>query len=165
MSAPSSSSVLVAYFSATGTTARVARALAAATGGSLCEIAPMVPYTDADLDWHDSRSRSSRDMHDPQSRPPVKADGLDMSAYDTLYLGYPIWWDEAPREINTFIETHQLGGKRVIPFATSGGSGIAHSVRQLQKAYPGIRWGKGRLLHATDGQTLRDWAEKEMNTK
>lgn len=151
---------LVAFFSATGETAQAARILADALGADLHAILPATPYTDADLDWHDNRSRSSVEMRDAQARPPLRESGPDMSAYGTLYLGYPIWWDEAPRVINSFLEAHHLEGKRIIPFATSGGSGIGNSVRQLQKAYPASAWGRGRLLQAADEQGIRRWAQQ-----
>lgn len=136
---------LVAYFSATGTTARAAQQIAKETGGELYEIAPAQPYTAADLDWNDKQSRSSVEMNDPKSRPALKAKKADIGSYDTVYLGYPIWWGVAPRIINTFIESHDLRGKRVLPFATSGGSGIERSVEELKAAYPDIVWGEGKM--------------------
>ena len=115
--------ILIAYFSATGTTARAAERLAEATGGTLYAIVPSRPYTPDDLDWHDKRSRSSAEMNDPQARPAIGGRQPDTEDYDTVFIGYPIWWDLAPRIIDTFIESHDLKGKTVIPFATSGGSG------------------------------------------
>lgn len=136
---------LVAYFSATGTTARAAQQIANETGGELYEIAPAQPYTAVDLDWNNKQSRSSVEMNDPKSRPALKAKKADIGSYDTVYLGYPIWWGVAPRIINTFIESHDLRGKRVLPFATSGGSGIERSVEELEAAYPELDWGEGML--------------------
>lgn len=136
---------LVAYFSATGTTAKVAKEIAAETGGELYEIVPAEPYTAADLDWRNSHSRSSVEMNDPKSRPAMKGSKDDIGSYDVVYLGYPIWWGVAPHIINTFIESHDLKGKRVIPFATSGGSGIERSVGELKAAYPDINWQEGKL--------------------
>lgn len=136
---------LVAYFSATGTTARVGQQIAKEAGGELYEIAPAQPYTAADLDWNDKQSRSSVEMNDPKSRPALKAKKADIGSYDTVYLGYPIWWGVAPRIINTFIESHDLRGKRVLPFATSGGSGIERSVEELEAAYPELDWREGKL--------------------
>lgn len=159
---PSPQPVLVAYFSATGTTASVARALADATGGTLHEISPQTPYTHADLNWHDPHSRSSRDMHNPQSRPPILQKELNTGDYRVIFIGYPIWWDEAPREINTFLESYPLEGKKVIPFATSGGSSITHSIRQLERSYPSLNWGKGKLWHPGSTQAIRSWAEQEL---
>lgn len=151
--------ILVAYFSATGTTARAAEKLANVTGGELYAIVPAQPYTSADLDWNDKRSRSSVEMNDPKSRPAIKGRKENIADYDVIFIGYPIWWDLAPRIINTFIESHDLKGKTVIPFATSGGSGIAHSAEALRKSHPGPDWKEGRLLNRTDEKSLREWAE------
>ena len=115
---------LVVYFSATGTTARAARMIADVTGGTLCEIVPQQTYTSDDLDWNDKQSRSSVEMNNPDSRPAVKDTKIDFAAYDVIFIGYPIWWNQAPRIINTFIESHDLKSKTLVPFATSGGSGI-----------------------------------------
>lgn len=155
----SHSAVLVAYFSATGTTAKAASTLAAATGGILHAIQPGKPYTADDLDWHNGKSRSSVEMNDAQSRPALQADSLDTEVYDCIFLGYPIWWDEAPRIINTFIENHHLEGKRVIPFATSGSSSIDNSADKLKLTYPNIRWEKGRRLNGATESTIRQWAQ------
>ena len=118
---------LVVYFSATGTTARAARMIADVTGGTLCEIVPQQTYTSDDLDWNDKQSRSSVEMNNPDARPAVKDTKIDFAAYDVIFIGYPIWWNQAPRIINTFIESHDLKGKTLVPFATSGGSGINNS--------------------------------------
>ena len=136
---------LVAYFSATSTTARAARQIAEKNGGELFEIVPAQEYTNADLDWNDKQSRSSIEMNDPQSRPELKEKKDNMDDYDVVYIGYPIWWGAAPRIINTFIESHDLKGKRIIPFATSGGSGIERSVEELKAAYPELNWEAGKL--------------------
>lgn len=151
--------ILVAYFSATGTTARVAETLADVTGGELYAITPAEPYTDADLDWHDSQSRSSVEMNDPASRPAirVKAGSAD---YDIIFLGYPIWWDLAPRVVNTFLESLDLSGQTVIPFATSGSSSIANSAAELKKSYPALKWREGRLLNRATEKTIREWVGK-----
>ncbi|WP_298064532.1 flavodoxin [uncultured Rikenella sp.] len=151
---------LVLYFSATGTTASVARLIAEQTGADLCEIKPAVPYTAADLDWRNSRSRSSVEMNNPTSRPAIMNVEKDIAAYDLIYLGYPIWWDQAPRIINTFIENHNLKGKRVIPFATSGSSSIDNSVKQLKATYPDIAWEKGKLLNNVDKTVIRQWTDR-----
>ena len=153
---------LIVYFSATGTTETVAKTLAAVTSGALCKITPTVSYTAADLDWNDRQSRSSVEMRTPDARPSIKETHVNIDDYDTLFIGYPIWWDLAPRVINTFIESHTLTGKAIIPFATSGGSGIGNSVAQLKKAYPKLRWKSGRLLNHADKTTLREWAETVM---
>ena len=151
---------LVAYFSATGTTARAAKALAEVSGGTLHEIVPEKAYTSADLDWHDQQSRSSVEMNDPKSRPALKAYRTDLSAYEVVFIGYPIWWDAAPRVINTFIESHDLKGKRLIPFATSGSSGIEESVKALRKSYPELKWSDGRLLNRASDATIQEWIDK-----
>ncbi|MGM9713382.1 MAG: flavodoxin [Prevotella sp.] len=138
---------LIVYFSATGTTRHAAEELARITGADICEIVPAQPYTSADLDWNDKRSRSSLEMNDPTSRPAIKSIGIDIKIYDCIFLGYPIWWDLAPRVVNTFIESNDMTGKTVIPFATSGGSSITGSVSALKKAYPALKWKEGCLLN------------------
>lgn len=152
--------ILIASFSATGTTARVAAKLAAATGGTLYAITPAQPYTTADLDWHDRTSRSSVEMNDASSRPALGGGQIDTNDYDVIFLGYPIWWDEAPRVVNTFLEQHDLRGKRIIPFATSGGSGISNSVTTLKRTYPALDWEDSRLLNRTDERTLGEWLDR-----
>ena len=148
---------LVAYFSATGTTAKAAQSIADITGGTLHEIAPQTAYTNADLDWHDKQSRSSVEMGDTNARPALKEAKTDLSGYDVVFIGYPIWWDQAPRIINTFIESHDLKGKTLVPFATSGGSSITGSVNALRKAYPDLEWQDGRLLNGASRNTILDW--------
>ena len=152
--------VLVAYFSATGTTEDVAEKIAAVTGGELHEIAPEQAYTDADLDWNNRQSRSSVEMNDPKSRPALKEKKANMADYDVVYIGFPIWWGVAPHIVNTFIESHDLKGKTLIPFATSGGSGISQAVAALRKAYPDLNWQDGKLLNHADERTIRAWIEK-----
>ena len=148
---------LVAYFSATGTTAAAARDIARLTQGELCAIAPVEPYTSADLDWRDSQSRSSVEMNDAAARPAMKKTDVDPTAYDVIFVGYPIWWNLAPRIINTFLEFCDLSGKVVIPFATSGSSSITNSAAVLKRTYPELKWQEGRLLNGTDDATLRKW--------
>lgn len=155
-----SSKVLVAYFSATGTTAGVAEKLASATGGELYAIVPEKAYTSADLDWRNDKSRSSVEMKDPKVRPALKGAVKDLDGYDVVFIGYPIWWDAAPRVINTFIESHDLKGKRLIPFATSGSSGIEESVKALRKSYPELKWSDGRLLNRASDATIQEWIDK-----
>lgn len=152
--------VLVAYFSATGTTEDVAEKIAAVTGGELHEIAPEQAYTNADLDWNNRQSRSSVEMNDPKSRPALKEKKANMADYDVVYIGFPIWWGLAPHIVNTFIESHDLKGKTLIPFATSGGSGISQAVAALRKAYPDLNWQDGKLLNRADERTIRAWIEK-----
>ncbi len=157
MNKENSKRILVAYFSATGTTERAAKTLAAATGGELFEIAPVPRYTSADLNWHDRNSRSSLEMADPLCRPEIKAVKTNISDYDIVFVGYPIWWNLAPRQVYTFLDKHDLAGKLVIPFATSGGSSIGGSVADLRKVYPKLNWDNGRLLNRIDAKGARAW--------
>lgn len=151
---------LVAYFSATGTTARVASEIADVTGGDLLKIEPQTPYTNDDLNWNDKQSRSSIEMNDPQTRPAIKPISTNIADYDIIFIGYPIWWDLVPRVINTFIESYNLEGKVLIPFATSGGSSIDNSVASLKKEYPTLQWKNGRLLNRTNRNIIKEWIEK-----
>ena len=153
---------LVVYFSATGTTAKAARTIAEITGGTLYEIVPQQVYTADDLDWNDRQSRSSVEMNNPQARPALKDTKLDVAAYDVIFIGYPIWWDQAPRIINTFIESHDLKGKTLVPFATSGGSGISNSVKELRKAYPDLEWQNGKLLNESNSNAIQNWVSDVM---
>lgn len=151
--------VLVVYFSVTGTTAAAAGRLAEATGGKLLEIEPEKHYTAADLDWRNEKSRCYMEMHDPKYRPAIRKTKVNTTKYDTIYLGFPIWWNIAPTIINTFIEAHDLKGKTVVPFATSGSSTIDNSVKELRKAYPGIDWQAGRRLNSMDVNAIREWVK------
>ena len=135
---------VVTYFSATGTTEAVAKQLAIDNKADLYAIEPAEKYTAADLNWHDKKSRSSVEMNDKNARPALKSK-KSLVKYDVIYIGYPIWWGVAPRIINTFIEQAELEGKTVIPFATSGGSGIEKSVSEFKTAYPNVKWQKGML--------------------
>lgn len=148
--------VLVVFFSATGNTKQTAQKLARIVGADLCEIVPAQPYTSADLDWNDKRSRSSVEMANPQARPDIKPIGLDLKSYDCIFLGYPIWWNLAPRTVNTFIESNGLTGKTIVPFATSGGSSITNSVAALKKTYPTLKWKEGRLLNHADEKSINE---------
>lgn len=142
-----SSKTLVAYFSATGTTARAARRLAESVGADLYEIRPAVPYTRADLNWADSKSRSTLEAHDAACRPAIAGEPVDLSGYATVFVGFPIWWYTAPRIIHSFLESHDFAGKRVVPFATSGGSGLGDTEQILRKrCSPETRWLPGRRL-------------------
>ena len=152
--------VLVVYFSATGTTRNVAKQLADAAQADLCEIVPTEHYTSADLDWHDQHSRSSVEMNDEQARPAIEEIKVDISKYEIIFLGYPIWWNIAPRVVNTFIEMGDMTGKTVIPFATSGGSSITGSFSALKKAYPALKWKEGRLLNRASKEEIKSWLNK-----
>ena len=149
--------VLVVFFSATGTTKQVAVNLAKIVDADICEIIPLQPYTSADLDWHNSHSRSSVEMNNSESRPDIKPIELDLKNYDAIFLGYPIWWDLAPRVVNTFIESNDLTGKTVITFATSGSSSIEGSIEALKKSYPDIKWRGGKLLNGESEKALKTW--------
>ncbi len=125
---------LIAYFSASGETAKLAKTFAAVTGGTLYEIKPKIAYTIVDLNWNDKKSRSSLEMNDKNARPMILEPLENMAQYDTIFLGFPIWWYEAPRIIQTFLESYDLSGKTVVPFATSGGSEIGNIGSILQKS-------------------------------
>ncbi len=138
--------VLVAYFSATGNTAQLATTLAEATGATLFEVQPTVRYTDADLDWRDQESRSSLAMKDPACRPEIVKNLEDAASYDIIYVGFPVWWGTAPREINTFLESYDFSGKTVILFATSGGSTLDQANSLFKEAYPALVWKDGKVF-------------------
>ena len=143
------SKVLVTYFSASGVTAITANKLAKEVDGDLFEIEPKEKYTSADLNWMDKKSRSSVEMNDPASRPEIAKQVENMDMYDTVLVGFPIWWYVEPKIIDTFLDSYDFAGKTVIPFATSGGSGIENVEKNLQKEYPNINWGKGKLLNGS----------------
>ena len=155
-----SGKVLVAYFSATGTTKKVAEDLAKVMDGTLFEIEPKVPYTAGDLDWKNKQSRSSVEMADKNSRPEIKDKVKDIAQYDTVFIGYPVWWYVAPTIINTFIEENDLKGKTIIPFATSGGSPIEPCDSALMKTYPDLKWVPGKLLNKYTPEELEAWKKK-----
>lgn len=154
------SKALVAYFSASGVTAKVASKLAEAAGADLFEIKPETPYTGADLNWQDRDSRSSVEMRDVSSRPAVSGSVENMAEYDVIFLGFPIWWYVAPHIINTFLEGYDMSGKRIILFATSGGSGFGKSVAGLQDSCPGATVMEGKLLNGNpDVNDLKSWVD------
>ena len=140
---------LVVYFSASGKTEMAAKAIVETLGGSLHAIKPAQPYTAADLDWHNKQSRTTLEMNDRSSRPAICADSIDMGNYDKIYLGFPIWWGTAPTIVNTFIESHDLKGKTVVIFATSGGSKTKKAFAELSEQYPDIHWVNGGLMNRT----------------
>lgn len=144
---------LVAYFSASGVTARLAKTLSVVTGGDLCEIRPMQPYTDADLNWNDKHSRSSLEMKDASARPVINGRIENMAQYSMVFVGFPIWWYEAPRIIHTFLESYDFSGKTVIPFATSGGSGMGKTDGILQKSCPKARFLPGKRMSGSASAT------------
>ena len=138
---------LVVYFSATGTTKAVAHRLAKEFNADLYEITPEVPYTAADLDWRDKNSRSTIEMKNKSSRPAIKGHCDNIADYDVVWIGFPVWWYTAPTIVNTFIEAHDLSGKTLKVFATSGGSDVKDSYNDLKKAYPQYKWGESRLMN------------------
>lgn len=137
---------LVAYFSASGTTANLARNLALAADADLYEIQPAVPYTEADLDWRNKQSRSSVEMRDASSRPSITGERLHTEDYDTIFIGFPIWWYVAPTIINTFLESYDFAGKTIIPFATSGGSGMGKTNDKLKPSCKGATLYEGKVF-------------------
>ncbi len=150
---------LVTYFSASGVTRETAKQLADIIGADLYEITPETPYTEADLDWRDKQSRSTIEMNDKSSRPALKDGGkVDLTNYDVVYVGFPVWWYTAPTIINTFIEANDFTGKTIVPFATSGSSNIKKSCEDLQAAYPDYKFGEGRLLNSIDKAEIEAWA-------
>ena len=152
---------LVAYFSASGVTAQVAKKLAEAVGADLFEIAPKVPYTKADLDWMDAKSRSTVEMKDPGSRPELAAVLSNAADYDTVYVGFPIWWYVAPTIVNTFLESIDLSGKTVVPFATSGGSGMGKTNEHLAPSCKGAKLLNGKVFkRSVSREELAAWAER-----
>ena len=154
---------LVAYFSASGITAKVAETLAEATGADIFEIQPEVPYTKADLNWQDKTARSTIEMQNPASRPAIAAKRENMADYDTIFVGFPIWWYVAPTIINTFLESYDLTGKIIIPFATSGGSGMGKTNEKLMPSCPGSKLLEGKLCKSSTGKAeLAKWAERPL---
>ena len=151
---------LVAYFSATGTTAKAAKALANAVGGELYEIRPAVPYTSADLNWMDKNSRSSVEMKEAGSRPALADTDAPVAGHDVIFLGFPVWWYVAPTILNTFLEAYDFTGKTIVLFATSGGSGLGKSADGLRSSAPGAKIVDGRMLNVSLNEAeLKQWAE------
>ena len=151
---------LVAYFSATGTTAKAAKALANAVDGELYEIKPAIPYTSADLNWMDKNSRSSVEMKDVNSRPALADKDAPVSKYDVIFLGFPVWWYVAPTILNTFLEAYDFAGKTIVLFATSGSSGLGKSAAGLRPSAPGAKIVDGRMLNGPLNEAeLKTWAE------
>ena len=153
--------ILVAYFSASGVTAKVAEKLAKAIDADLYEIAPAVPYTKTDLNWMDKKSRSSVEMNDRSCRPTIATTVENMAQYDTVFVGFPIWWYREPSIIDTFMEAYDLTGKTVVPFATSGGSGLGDSYKNMQALAPGAKVYDGEKFSQTVSEkSLKEWADK-----
>ena len=149
---------LVAYFSASGVTAKVAKQLAQVIGADLFEIRPQQPYTEADLDWRDQGSRSSVEMKDAAARPAMAESTPDMAQYDTVFLGFPIWWYVAPTIIDTFLESYYFSGKTIVPFATSGGSGFGRTAEVLKPLCSDTaKWLPGKMLNRTSEKEMEEW--------
>lgn len=148
---------LVAYFSASGVTKAAAERLAKEAGADLFEIKPEIPYTRADLDWTNKKSRSSVEMNDPGSRPEIAERLSNMLDYDMVFIGFPIWWYVAPAIINTFVESYDFSEKTMVPFATSGGSGMGKAAEVLKSLCPAANWKKGKILNRVSDQELEIW--------
>ena len=154
---------LVAVFSASGVTKRVGQEIARISGGDFFEIVPVEKYTNADLNYMNSRSRSSVEMNDPSVRPEIANRVSDMDSYDTVIIGFPIWWGVAPRIIETFLESYDFGGKTILPCCTSGGSGVGRSDTELHKNVSGdVKWGKGVQINRPNESTIKSKLEKAL---
>lgn len=152
------SKVLVAYFSATGTTQGVAEHIANGLNADIYEIVPEEPYTDADLNYYDNNSRTTIEMNDPNIRPAISGSVENMEQYGVVFIGYPIWWGEAPRIVSTFVESYDFSGKTIVPFCTSGGSGMGSSAANLEQLTSGAEWLSGEWLSGSDSQdTVMEW--------
>lgn len=155
-----SKKMLVAYFSASGVTAKAAWKLSEAAAADLYEIKPEVPYSSADLDWTNKKSRSSVEMNDPAFRPAIAGKLEDMEQYDVVFVGFPIWWYVAPTIINTFLESYDFSGKTIVPFATSGGSGMGKTNERLAPSCPGATLLKGKMLNGSlSMEELKAWVQ------
>ena len=150
---------LVAYFSASGTTRKIAEIIAQVAEADLYEIMPKQPYSKADLNWMDKKSRSSVEMSDKKYRPEIMKKKMDMSSYDEILLGFPIWWYVAPTIINTFLEAYDFSGKKIVLFATSGGSGFGNTVKELQSSASDAVITEGRLLNYGTKQEISEWVK------
>lgn len=155
--------ILVAVYSAGGVTKAVGKEIARVAGGDFFEITPKELYTSADLNWMDKQSRSSVEMRDPSARPEILNTVANMEAYDTVIVGFPIWWGIAPRIIETFLESYDFDGKTILPFCTSGGSGVGRSDTELHKNVRGnIKWGKGVKINRPNEKEIQKWLEKAL---
>ena len=155
------SKTLVAYFSASGVTAKAAKALAEAAEADLFEIVPAEAYTAVDLDWTDKRSRSTVEMNDEASRPAMANPAPVLDGYSTVFVGFPVWWYVEPRIIDTFLESADFAGKIIVPFATSGGSGLGKAPQRMQSLCPGATVEQGRLLNGSPSAAkLQSWVSE-----
>ena len=150
--------VLVAYFSATNTTQGIAEHIANGLSADIYEIVPEEPYTDADLNYNDNNSRTTIEMNDTDARPAISGSIENMEEYDVLFIGFPIWWGEAPRIVSTFMESYDFSGKTIVPFCTSGGSGMGSSAANLEQLTSGAQWLAGQRLNGSDSQEqVMEW--------
>ena len=150
--------VLVAYFSATGNTENIAEQLAGILGADLYEIVPQVPYTSEDLNYSNSDCRANQEQNDPTARPAISGSVENMEDYEVIFLGYPIWWGDAPKILSTFLETYDFGGKTIAPFCTSGSSSIGSSADDLEALTQGAAWLEGRRFSGSDSrETVSQW--------
>lgn len=150
---------LVAYFSASGNTKEAAETIAKAAGADICEITPKVRYTKADLNWMDKKSRSSVESNNKSFRSEIIKNDIDMGQYDEVIIGFPIWWYVAPTIVNTFLEAYDFAGKKIVLFATSGGSGFGNTVKELHPSAPDAVITEGKLLNGMSKQEIVAWAE------
>lgn len=159
--------VLVAYFSATNTTEKVAEHIANGLNVDIYEIVPKEPYTDADLNYNSNSSRTTIEMNNPNARPAISGSVENMEQYDIVFIGYPIWWSEAPRIVSTFMESYDFSGKTIVPFCTSGGSGVGSSATNLEKLTKGADWLSGKRFNGSDSQdTIMEWVNSlELNLR
>ncbi len=151
--------ILVAYFSASGTTKKAAALLAKAANADLFEIEPKTPYSAADLDWTNKKSRSTLEMNDPASRPKIGNHLENLADYDVVFLGFPVWWYTAPTIIKTFLESYDFAGKQIVLFATSGGSGLGRTESALKACAPNAVWKGGKLINGATESSLKSWVE------
>ena len=151
---------LVAYFSASGTTKKAAEMIASAADADMYEIMPKQPYSKADLNWMDKKSRTSVEMSDKKFRPEISDTDVQVDQYDEIILGFPIWWYVAPTIVNTFLEKYDFSGKKIILFATSGGSGFGNTVKELQPSAPNSEIVEGKLLNRATKQEIADWIKE-----
>ena len=154
------SNAIVCYFSATGTTEKAAKRLSEIAGAPLFNIEPQELYSNADLDWRDTLSRSYVEMHNRKYRPALKDSVLDLSDYSVVFIGYPNWWNTHPTIINTFIEANNLEGKTIVPFMTSGGSNIINSEKELRESYPSLKFAKGLLMNNVSDKDISNWIKE-----
>ena len=151
----------MAVYSASGVTRRVGQEIARISGGDFFEIVPKEIYTSEDLNWMNKKSRSSVEMNDPSERPEIASTVADMDSYDTVIIGFPIWWGIAPRIIETFLESYDFSGKTIIPFCTSGGSGVGRSDSELHKNVSGdVKWEKGVQINRPNEGAIKKWLDK-----